>query len=441
MNEYPDSVKEKLTSIIRKMSKSPSLFVKNPKTDFTRSRKLPFGTIMKVLICMGGNSVCKELLESQNYDLHTATASAFIQQRDKLLPSAFEFLFREFTSTMDNPQYYKGYRLFAADGSDLHTATNPNDADTYHQINSDIKGYNLLNLNVLYDLCSKLYVDANVQAHRNANEHKALTTMIGRYADTERVVLIADRGYEGYNNFAHIEQKGWNYLIRVKDLGRNGILSGLSLCSQLPPDGEFDVRIQQTLTRKQTNEVKAHPEIYHVIPTNSTFDFLDLRINKFYPISFRVVRFKITEDSYETVITNLNESEFPPYELKELYSKRWGVETSFRELKYSVGLVNFHAKKREHIIQEIFARLTMYNFSTMITSHVIIRQHDTRYTYQVNFTAAIHICRYFLRLCPHAPPPDVEAVIRKNVLPVRPGRADKRKIRYKTPVSFIYRVT
>ena len=43
----------------------------------------------------------------------------------------------------------------------------------------------------------------------------------------EPVVLIADRGYEAYNNMAHIEQKGWKYLIRVKD--RQGILSGLRL--------------------------------------------------------------------------------------------------------------------------------------------------------------------------------------------------------------------
>ena len=46
-----------------------------------------------------------------------------------------------------------------------------------------------------------------------------------------------------------------------------------------------------------------------------------------------------------------------------LYTKPWGIETSFRELKYAVGLVNFHAKKQEYIIQETFARLIMYNFA------------------------------------------------------------------------------
>ena len=44
-------------------------------------------------------------------------------------------------------------------------------------------------------------------------------------------------------------------------------------------------------------------------------------------------------------------------------------EFAFRELKYTVGLLHFHAKKVENITQEIFARLIMYNFSELITSH------------------------------------------------------------------------
>lgn len=34
---------------------------------------------------------------------------------------------------------------------------------------------------------------------------------------------------------------------------------------------------------------------------------------------------------------------------------RWGIETAFRELKYTIGITAFHAKKRELIKQEIYA--------------------------------------------------------------------------------------
>jgi IS4 transposase len=287
----------------------------------------------------------------------------------------------------------------------------------------------------MYDLCNRLYVDAVIQPNDSKNEGKALADMVDRSRISGKPIVTADRGYESYNNFAHIEQKGWHYLIRVKDLGSSGIVSGLAL----PQDGEFDLTIHRILTRKQTNEVKENPDVYRYLNNKTTFDFLDAE-NAFYPIAFRVVRFKIADDSYETVITNLPQSDFPPPELKTLYNMRWGLETSFRELKYAVGLVNFHSKKREYIEQEVFARIIMYNFAEMITSHVVISQSDTKHAYQVNFTVAIHICKRLLRLMDNGLPLEVEALIRKNILPVRPDRAFPRNMRSKKTVSFIYRV-
>ncbi len=434
MNEYPNTVKEALTSLIKEMSTAPALFVKDPKRDFTRKRKLPFENVVQLLLSMGGNSIYKELLEAQGYDANTATAAAFVQQRDKILPFAFEFLLHEFTQSYSDIKTYKGFRLIAVDGSDMHIATDPDNLDTYFQNSPDKHGFNLLHLNAMYDLCNRLYLDSCIQPRKCENEHKALTDMVDRSRINGNVIVIADRGYECYNNFAHIERKGWNYLIRVKDIGSSGILSGL----HLPPTQEFDVTLRRILTKKSTNEVKAHPETYRFLANNATFDFLDLKSNMFYPISFRVVRFRIADDSYETVITNLSQSDFSPVELKELYRMRWGIETSFRELKYAVGLTSFHSKKVEYIAQEIYARMIMYNFSEMITLHVIIQLRDTKYAYQVNFTVAIQICRYFFRC--NVLPPNVEALIQKNTLPVRPGRKDIRKIRPKTAVSFIYRV-
>ena len=433
MNDYPNAVKEVLSSLIAELSASSALYVMNPGKDFTRKRKLPFETVMQILISMGGNSIYKELLEAQGYDANTATSSAFVQQREKILPCAFEYLLHEFTQSYPNIKKYQDYRLLAVDGSSLHIATNPQDSETFFE-----QGFNLLHLNAMYDLRNRLYVDALVKPGRQENEGKALIDMVKRSHIKDQVIVIADRAYESYNNFAHIGNKGWNYVIRVKDLGSNGILSGL----KLPAEGEFDVSVRRILTRKQTKEVKNNPELYRWLPSNVKFDFLPLQSKDVYLMSFRVVRFKITADTYETIITNLDSSEFSPEELKKLYGMRWGIETSFRELKYAVGLTAFHSKKREHILQEVFARIIMYNFVETITSHVVISQANTKHTYQVNFTIAIHICRHFLRLWfrSNVSPPDVEALIRKNILPVRPGRKDKRKIRYKSAVSFLYRV-
>ena len=341
MTDLTKNIKEILLDIIKSMAKYPWLFVKNPKKDFTRKRKLDFETMILLLLAMDGNSIYKELLNYSEFSPDVATSSAFIQQRDKILPFAFEFLFHEFNQSVENLKTYKGYRLLAVDGSDLNIAHNPDDSSTYFQSSLGDRGFNLIHLNAMYDLQNKIYVDACIQPRREENEYRALTDMVDRSKIDGQVIVIADRGYESYNVFAHIEQKDWKYVIRVKDVESTGIVSRLNL------DGEeeIDQEVSLVITRKQTNEVKANPNLYKIIPKKGTFDFVDLHKNKFYPMTFRVVRFKISENTYETLITNLSAEEFSGQELKELYHMRWGIETSFRELKYAIGLTSFHAKK------------------------------------------------------------------------------------------------
>ena len=115
-------------------------------------------------------------------------------------------------------------------------------------------------------------------------------------------------------------------------------------------------------------------------------------------MTLRVLRFKITENSYENIVTNLPDDEFPLELIKELYYARWGIETSFCQLKHIIGIGNFHSKKREFIEQEIWARLILYNFCSIITNHVTVQKRKRKYSYQINFTVAFNACHYFIRL-------------------------------------------
>lgn len=431
---FAEHVKDTLLSLIQEMADAPWLFSKNPGTDFSRSRKLDFASTIQVLLSMESGSLQKELLDYFQFSADTPSASAFSQQRAKLISETFPFLFYEFNSRFPLKKRYRGYQLLACDGSDLNIARNPEDTDSYFQSQPSDKGFNQLHLNALYDLCEKRYTDAVIQPARKKNESLAMTQMVDRCAGQEKTIFIADRGYETYNIFAHIQEKGMYYLIRVKD-GGGGSMTG---SFELPADEEFDHAMKLILTRKQTNEVKANPKQYKILPKASPFDYLDLQDRKFYTLNFRVVRFAIAEDSYECIITNLPKEDFPAECVKKVYAMRWGIETSFRELKYAIGLSCFHSKKMEYIMQEIYARLILYNYCEIITMHVVIHQKDTKHVYQMNYTVAIHICRYFLRN--DISPPDVEKLIQKNLLPVRPGRSDPRKVRPKSMVSFLYRV-
>ena len=276
---------------------------------------------------------------------------------------------------------------------------------------------NKLHLNAFYDVLNRIYTDVLVQTAADYNEFRACATMIDR-SKLENVILVADRGYENYNIFAHAIEKGWKFAIRVKDKNSNGIASGLNL----PPNDEFDIDITQIFSRKNTKTTKNAG--YKWMPVNQVFDYLPRKSDKTYELSFRIIRFPIGSNSYEIIITNLDRNIFDVKKIKEIYHLRWGIETSFRELKYAIGLTSFHARKPDFIKQEIYARLLLYNYCELITTHVIKQMKNNDKTKQVNFTIAIYICREYLRNKRNLSPPDVINLIEKHVLPVRPGRKD-----------------
>ena len=53
-------------------------------------------------------------------------------------------------------------------------------------------------------------------------------------------------------------------------------------------------------------------------------DFSAWDFGKTEELKLRIVRFKITEDSYETIVTSLPRDKFPISEIKKLYGMRWG---------------------------------------------------------------------------------------------------------------------
>lgn len=60
-------------------------------------------------------------------------------------------------------------------------------------------------------------------------------------------------------------------------------------------------------------------------------------------MKLRVVRFQIAEEAYENITTNLPDSWFPAGQIKHIYGLRWGIGTSFRDLKHTIGAANFHS--------------------------------------------------------------------------------------------------
>lgn len=344
MSNYINQVSDSLKNHISELANNPCLFLRNPNVDFSRKRKIDFKTFIGIMMNSGVATMSKELLDFFDFNKNTPSVSAFTQQRSKVLP------------------------------------------ETFWERNQHGSIVNKLHLNAFYDVLNRIYTDVLVQTAADYNEFRACATMIDR-SKLENIILVADRGYENYNIFAHAIEKGWKFAIRVKDKNSNGIASGLNL----PPNDEFDIDITQIFSKKNTKTTKNAG--YKWMPVNQVFDYLPRKSDKTYELSFRIIRFPIGSNSYEIIITNLDRNIFDVKKIKEIYHLRWGIETSFRELKYAIGLTSFHARKPDFIKQEIYARLLLYNYCELITTHVIKQMKNNDKTKQVNFTIAIYICR------------------------------------------------
>ena len=407
--------------------------VRDPDKDFSRNRKLDMVTLIKAIVLSSGKPIREELYDYFDYSVDTASSSAFVQQRAKLKPEAFEYVVKELNKAYPCTETYKGFRLIAVDGSDLSISYDISDEETYVPNCEGFRGRNLIHINSAYDIISKRYVDTIIRGSKHHGEQYSMYTMAERFYD--KAIFIADRNYSTWNNMEHIIKAGQFFLVRVQDIhSRTSNLRKFNL-----PDSEFDLDVETVLTMKQTNEVKAHPDKYRMLSKSSTFDFVS-KDNPYYPVKYRVVRFRIDgAEEYESVITNLDKDKFPADEIKKLYNLRWGIEVSFRHLKYSADLSAIHARNRNSIRQEIWARILLYNLCMiMIQEAIKHKSKSLKYVYTVNITRCIHVIRDLAKR-KGGIPPDLEKLLLNELLPIRPDRLDPRKVKNQSVVCFNYR--
>jgi hypothetical protein len=268
--------------------------------------------------------------------------------------------------------------------------------------------------------------------------------MVERYeiSHNQKVVFIGDRGYCSYNNMAHVINKKQSFLFRTKDIHTKGLVGNFDL----PQEESFDICVDVTLTRSNSKKIQDIEGYRRFVSKDASFDFIEYGSMDTYKLSFRIVRFQLSDGSYECIVTNLPADEFPPELIKELYFKRWGVESSFRKLKYTIGLSNFHAYKPEYIKQEIWAKLIAYNITETLVNHTVISQkknsnRNRKHKYKVNFSVAARICRTFLRPTTKKGSIDVMSLLQRELLPVRNERKYPRlqTAHFRKPKYFLYR--
>lgn len=420
--------REKLCHVINRIAEAYR------KGQSLRKSKLSIEDTLKIILGAEGGSLAKELHRA-GYDV---SASALSQRRAQISVNVFRDIFMGFNNECVDSETFRGLRLLAVDGTAVSIPRNPN-SDSFVVHSGAPNGYNQLHMTPLYDILNKVYLEAVIQPEPQKDEIGALIELVKRNTFKEKTLIIGDRGFESYNLLAHlVEKENLDFLIRIKN-NRSAMREVARL-----PMLELDTVIRFTISTTQTKEDKQKKHIFLQVPKNSKegsktrqgrWDFKSP-----YPMCLRIVRFQLDSGMFETIATSLPNT-FTLEDIRELYHLRWGIESSFRDLKYTVGLVNLHGKSDRFAEQEMYAAMTMFNFTSRIAREAIIRQPEEGiHIYRVNFKMATALCREYFR----TEDTDYEKLLEeigRHTVPVRPDRQNKRNLKAKGFAGFVYRVS
>lgn len=453
---------EQLNDVIRDTVSHISDFTKK-KGDFTRNRLLNAENTIKVTLNMEGQSLNTEMISAfPDIDKRMST-SAYEMAKSKLTPDLFMSMFYEYNKTQThNALLNDRYLLYAIDGCDFNIPYQKKSKYALKVQNGrpkkdgePMKPYSLLHGNLLFNLTDRTYADMIIQTNAESDEREACLDMLKRIKvePEQKYIVIMDRGYDGFNMIENCNRLGDNayYVIRTKS-GNGGIKEIANL-----PDKECDVEMEfkvttsnrYYITHKDTENihlVNAIPKKTHTkyISPNTRYQRWDF--GQFETVKCRVVKFRINnsdtgKEEWEVLVTNLSRFEFPIDKMKKLYHKRWDIETSFRELKYALGAVQFHSRKDDFVEMELIAHLIMFNVVSRTINNVTVPQSDKKkYKYVLSFKDAVTLIRKYYRLFNITPFETIYAEMLGFTRPLVSGRKDKRNMKSKSAIWFVYRV-
>lgn len=437
-----ETIKSFLDSAIAYTVNDISKYTVHPDVDLVRTKKLPADKLLSFLISQGSASTKNELLDFYSLNANAPSNSAFNQQRAKLAPMALQSVFQQFNTSVHSIEDTSDYRFLAADGSAFTFFSRPCFASNEYFVSAghSAKGFYSMHLNAFFDLERHTYTDAIIQPVHQKDEFKAFCDIVDRHEILSGTtnVYIGDRGYCSYNNMAHVMEQGQYFIFRAKDIHSKGLVANFDF----PNEDSFDITVNVTLVRSHSKKVGSVNGYKRFVDSAASFDYITYGSLDTYEMSFRIVRFPISENTYECIVTNLPADEFPAERIKTLYFARWGIESSFRKSKYTIGLSNFHAYKPEYIKQEIWAKLIAYNATEVLINHTVIKNtKTTKHVYKVNFSTAVHVCRIFLRLTTEKDSIDVMTLLSRELIPIREERQYPRlqTAHFRKPRYFIYR--
>lgn len=415
---------EELKEFVSLVSQTPEIlkvFSTQP-CYFTRNRKLPFNRLVLMImqLCKKTLSVELERFFKESARGSSCSVSAFSQQRAKLSPVFFkvwnQLLYSSYYKYHTaRVKRWKGWRLIAADGSNVSLVKTPA-LERYYGGQRNQKGtFVQAKTFYFYDVLNGLIVHSQLSPYRTA-ELTIAYNMIQRIE--QDMLMIYDRNFCNYKMFAlHMwGEKEMKFLIRGNET-KNFVKSFIK-------------------TGKQSAVIHLAPSPYAIAGLYQD----GYKITKNTLIKLRLIRVQLPT-CVEVLITNLWEQEgYCHDEFKDIYNKRWAIETNIYLQKNILQLESFSGLSPLSIEQDFYATVFVTNLYSIIIkdaqSKVDTSYANRKYAMKINGNKAwgklkAVLVKLFLNNKPIAILHLLYRAFIRAPLPIRPNRTFPRIIKNK----------
>jgi hypothetical protein len=342
-----EELKEFISIIVQK----PDLLKQfgNSESDFSRSRKLPFERIVLLIVKLCKKTLSVELeqfFEGVNLQI-SCSVSAFTQQRMKLNPEFYrvwnELLYcRYYHYYGKEVKKWKGYRLIAADGSNVSLVKTPSLENHFGGQSNQHGTFVQAKTFYCFDVLNELVIRSEIAPFRTGELNMAYP-LIDNLEDD--MLMIYDRNFCSYKMVAlHLwQEKEIKFVIRARETHK--------VVSSFIKSGKIS---DEVLLKPTDKAIKGLYQSGYVVTKNTL-------------LKVRLIRVDL-DQTVEVLMTNLWEIDGHLIsEFKALYFKRWGVETNISRQKNILQLESFSGLKPISVEQDFYATIFVTNLFSILT--------------------------------------------------------------------------
>jgi hypothetical protein len=263
----------------------------------------------------------------------TPSRQAFTQAREKISYLALKSFFDkscELAESGDDARLYKGYRLFAADGTSF-VVGEFEKLRGYFGESTSVKNKAMCRIGSIVDVLNDCIVRATISPFC-VGERALAIEQIGQLKHIPNALYLFDRGYWSPELVAAIIHAGQKFVMRLAS------------------------NVGKTIVKDENGNA----------------------------CLLRRYAFTLPSGEIETLLTNIEPHEISDDELAQLYMKRWGIETKYLELKDRLQINKFSGETENIVLQDIYATLYLSNLTAFICFEAdeLIKQEKSNSKYE-----------------------------------------------------------